>query len=68
MCFQERLKELRKRKGLSQEKLGQAMGLHGITISRYERGVEKPGAEAIIKMAMHFGVTTDYRLGFQSDT
>lgn len=64
MCFKERLKELRKREGLSQEKLGQSIGIHSVMISKYERGITQPGAAVIIKMATHFSVTTDYLLGF----
>jgi transcriptional regulator with XRE-family HTH domain len=42
--FSERLKELRKRKGISQGELAELIEVHFTQISRYERGETKPNA------------------------
>jgi transcriptional regulator with XRE-family HTH domain len=58
--FAGRLKQLRTEKGLSQSELSQAAGIHSMHLSKYERGVAKPSADAIKKLAKALGVTTDY--------
>lgn len=41
------VKEWRKKRGLTQETLGQRMGVEGITVSRWERGTRKPPVAAL---------------------
>lgn len=47
---------LRKAKGESQETLAQTAGTSGDTVSKWERGVVCPDAEALVALAAHFGV------------
>ena len=61
--FAERLKELRKEKGITQEQLAEETGLTQGALTRYENGLRSPAANAIITLAKYFGVTTDYLLG-----
>ena len=63
MKFQERLKELRVAKGLSQMRLAQAVGISQSAIAKWELGKTEPTASAIILLATYFGETTDYLLG-----
>ena len=63
MKFQERLKELRTAKGLSQMQLAQAVGISQSAIAKWELGKTEPTASAIILLAAFFGETTDYLLG-----
>lgn len=56
MTIGERIKTIRKEKGLSQAKLADASGLKKITISEYEAGKYKPRTENIIKIADALGV------------
>ncbi len=42
MTFAERLKQLRKKRGLSQNELAEAIKVHFTQVSRYERGETKP--------------------------
>ncbi|MBO5049374.1 MAG: helix-turn-helix transcriptional regulator [Oscillospiraceae bacterium] len=58
-----RLKELRKRKGLSQLRLATDLHTTQNTISRYETGEREPGIDELIKIANYFNVSVDYLLG-----
>lgn len=60
MSFASRLKELRKRKGISQNDLANLMQVHFTQVSRYERGETKPNAEAMAKLAKALDTTVDY--------
>ncbi|WP_132012665.1 helix-turn-helix domain-containing protein [Hydrogenispora ethanolica] len=61
--FQERLKELRKEKKLSQEDLGEVINSSGRTISYLEAGERTPSPEILNKLADVFNVSVDYLLG-----
>ena len=63
--FQQRLKELRLSKGLSQKQLGQIIGTTYSAISYWETGINEPKASYIINLARYFGVSTDYLLGLE---
>ena len=58
-----RLKELRKKKGLSQLRLATDLNTTQNTISRYETGEREPGIEELIKIADYFNVSVDYLIG-----
>ena len=55
-----RLKELRKRKGISQLRLATDLNTTQNTISRYETGEREPGIAELIKIADYFHVSVDY--------
>lgn len=57
-----RLIQLRKQKGLSQQALADAVGLHVTQIKRYEAGATQPSLEALKKIAITLGITTDFLL------
>jgi transcriptional regulator with XRE-family HTH domain len=59
-AFADRLKELRKKRGLSQSELADLIEVHFTQVSRYERGETKPNAEAMTKLAKVLDTTTDY--------
>ena len=58
-----RIYELRKNKGWTQEELGKALGVTKVTISSYERGTRQPNPEMLSAMANIFGVSVDELLG-----
>ncbi len=62
-----RLRELRKEKGLTTTELGEIIGCSNPTITNYERGYRKPDPEMLIKLADFFGVTVDYLLGREDE-
>lgn len=61
--FGERLKETRKRYGLTQQMLSIKSGISQTTISGWEKGNKVPSADSVVHIAKIFGVTTDYLLG-----
>ena len=62
-----RIKELRKKLGISQSELAEKISVSHFAISRYERDKTSPDPETISKLADFFGVTTDYLLGRTDD-
>ena len=58
-----RLKELRKKKGISQLRLAIELNTTQNTISRYETGEREPGIDELIKIADFFHVSVDYLIG-----
>ena len=58
-----RIYELRKNKGWTQEELGKALGVTKVTISSYERGTRQPNPEMLSAIANIFGVSVDVLLG-----
>ena len=61
--FGERLRDLRKKRKLTQTELGKKIGKCESTIRKYEAGIVEPNIESILKIADFFNVTTDYLLG-----
>jgi transcriptional regulator with XRE-family HTH domain len=60
-----RLKEIRENRGLTQHQLADLMGLHHMTISKYERGTLKLDQDSIIKFSEILEVTPNDLLGFE---
>jgi transcriptional regulator with XRE-family HTH domain len=59
----EKLRTLRMKRGLSQIKLGQALGYaDGSYISQIETSRQKPTAEFVLKVSEYFGVSADVLL------
>lgn len=63
MKFQERIKELRIQKHMSQMDLALATGISQSAIAKWELGKTEPTATAIITLAKFFDESTDYLLG-----
>lgn len=59
----QRLRELRKEKGLTMKKLGEMVGVGESTISQYENGKRQPDFTTLDKLAEIFNVSVDYLLG-----
>ena len=57
-----RIKKLRKEKGVSQSELGRLLGIKNTQISNYEKGVSVPPSDTLSMMADIFNCTTDYLL------
>lgn len=61
--FKERLRELRKRKRISQKELSKQFGYGASAISGYENGRHEPPYDTLIQIARYFNVTVDYLIG-----
>lgn len=59
MTIATRIAGIRKQKGLTQQALADAIGLHVTQVKRYESGSSQPSLEALKKIAKTFRVTTD---------
>ncbi len=63
-----RIKELRKKHGLSQQELADALHVHQTAVSQWENGKTAPDLDNLQQMAKLFGVSTDYILGQSKPT
>ncbi|MBO4884619.1 MAG: helix-turn-helix transcriptional regulator [Clostridia bacterium] len=59
----ERIRELRKARGLNQDQLAELSMLNRVTIAKYESGRVEPGAQALSRMADALDVAVDDLLG-----
>lgn len=59
----ERLKEVRVEKNISQSQLAKDTGLSQSAISFWESGERLPSIQAVIILAKYFNVSSDYLLG-----
>ena len=59
----DRLKALRKEKGLTQSQLGELIGVKKSVICLYERELRNPTIESIVALCQIFNVNADYLIG-----
>jgi len=59
MKFNEKLIELRKKAGLSQEALGEKLNVTRQTVSKWELGQTAPGMDMLSEMSKIFGISVD---------
>ena len=57
-----RIAALRRKQGLSQTQLAQAVGVSPSAIGMYEQGRREPSAALLVALAQQFDVSTDYLL------
>lgn len=65
--FALRLKELRTKRGLTMEQLGNDIGITRASISNYENEQKKPSLDIVIRLADYFQVSIDYLVGRTDD-
>lgn len=65
--FPERLKDLRKEKGMTQIELATALGVSSGTVAMWETGKRKPSFEMFEKLTQVFDKRIDYILGTSDD-
>ena len=61
-----RIKLLRKNKGLSQKALADKLGITRSSVNAWEQGISVPSTQYIVELANLFEVSTDYLLNFKS--
>ena len=61
--FAERIKELRLEHGLTQEAVGEIIGVKRYAVYSYEKGRACPEMKGLVALADYFGVSMDYLAG-----
>jgi transcriptional regulator with XRE-family HTH domain len=67
MSLSQRLKERRKLKKITQEKLAEKLNIKRSTYAKYETGENEPDYETLKLLADFFETTVDYLLGRNND-
>ena len=62
MNVSERIQELRKRRGISQEELANELGISRQAVSKWESGQSFPELDNIVALSDYFGVSADHLL------
>ena len=61
--FHEKLKVLRKKKGLTQQEIAVLLNVNRVTYTNWEKGKREPNFEKLSMLACIFDVSLDYLLG-----
>ena len=64
--LEERIRVLREKRGLSQEELGDAVGVTKQTVSNWENGNITPAMDKFIRLLEFFHTTPNYLLGYDA--
>lgn len=67
MNFEMRLKEIRKRLGLTQSQVAESLGIDRTRYAKWESGKARPGYESIIQLCALFETSADYLLGIMDN-
>ena len=67
MTLGQRIAECRKKKGLSQEGLGEKLGVSRQAISKWEADGAVPEVDKLIGMSKLFGVSVGWLLGMEAE-
>ena len=59
----ERIREIRRQRGLSQDQLAELASLNRVTVAKYESGKVEPGAQSLGRIADALEVSADTLLG-----
>ncbi len=65
--FTQRLKELRKERGLTQKQLAEVLETTDDSIFSWEKGRSQPSIETLQKICNYFNVSADYLIGLKND-
>lgn len=63
MNFAERIKDLRKSRGLDQAQMGAVIGISGPAVSKWETGKSEPDIKVLVFLCDYFKISADYLLG-----
>lgn len=66
--FNEKLKELRKEKSLTQKQLAEILEVSTTCYAGYEQGYREPDFKTLKKICLFFDVSADYLLGLEDET
>lgn len=61
--FPEMIRELRRDKGVSQQRIANYLNVSQVAYSKYETGKNEPSNDVLLKLADYFNVSVDFLLG-----
>lgn len=61
--FKKRLEEQRLANGLSYQRLGEKLGLSGVAVLKWEKGMSEPNLSNFILLCEVLDISADYMLG-----
>lgn len=61
--MESRIKQLRKKRGITQQRLASELGITQQMLSKYEKDISLIKIDVLKRIAVYFNVTTDYLLG-----
>ena len=65
MIIGNNIKRIRQNKGVTQEQLGDIIGVTGQAISKWENGSALPDIQVLPKLADYFGISIDELMGYK---
>lgn len=63
MLFDNRLKNLRENKEISMKQAASELGIPYTTYINYEKNINEPSSDVLVKLAIFYNTTVDYLLG-----
>mgnify|MGYP005940775039 CR=1 FL=1 len=67
MIILNRIKILRKERGLTQAQLAQELNISASSVGMYEQGRREPDVNMCFRLAEYFGVSIDYMMGGRAE-
>lgn len=67
MLFNERLKQLRTSKGVTQKQVAEFLNIQSNSVQRLEYGTARPSLDTVMNLADYFDVSLDYLVGRSDD-
>ncbi|MCR5705062.1 MAG: helix-turn-helix domain-containing protein [Eubacterium sp.] len=65
MMIGKNIKRIRQNKGMTQEQVGEVIGVSGQAVSKWENGSALPDIQILPKLAEHFGISIDELMGYK---
>ena len=67
MLKYERIRDLRVDRGLTQRQIAELLNVSQNTYSQYEIGITRYPLDAVVKLAVYYGVSLDYLVGLTDE-
>ena len=68
MKFNQKIKDLRKEKNITQKEIAEILGISPTCYAGYEQGYREPDFKTLKKICIYFDVSSDFLLGLEDET
>ena len=68
MNFNQKIKDLRKEKKVTQKEIAEILGISPTCYAGYEQGYREPDFKILKKICIYFDVSSDFLLGLEDET